>query len=361
MFTKTSKNFRKFLKDKKLLKKINSELKSFYLYLDNDNWKESNKQLKLINDYYINPDKIIDTSQLNKPFGWCLLEGQKMLGSKWGEVNSLLSEDDTKELEIYLDNKYRELDVVEENEKVLNTSLELTEENKMSAEFWQGIPGSVSPAGFWTMFLYRYLKANNKSNSREVDFYYKLTCTEFQASVICWKIKYKFLQLRPIQCVRLSFPYRRFDYYFGNKVFGNRWKPFQEKRMMSPPFPDYISGHSTFSSAAAIILNSLIGPDINDNIKISTDELSMLAPIFKNQPYEIFNLNEIFINANTSLIQENVPSQRIPFKMSTWDEMATDAGMSRIYGGIHIEPACIEGNYAGKQIANMILKKFKKN
>lgn len=357
VFQKNNRKFSDFLREKDLLRNIRSELKSFYLYLDKDGWKRGDKQIKLENDYFIDPDSPID--KLKNPQGWILLKGQKQLGAYWGDVRDILNKKDTRKIESYLDTKYQEIDVVKENKIVLEHSLQLTDEHKMSAEFWQGIPGSVSPAGFWTMFLYRYFKANDRPNSIQADFYYKLTCAEFQASVTCWKVKYQHLQLRPLQCIRINYPDEKFDYYFGNNVRGNLWLPFQESRMYSPPFPDFISGHSTFSSAGACILNKLIGKQIDDNIKISTKELGMLAPIFHNQPYEIFNLNEIFMNPNTSLIQENVPSERISFKLSSWDEMALHAGLSRIHGGIHIHPANDEGFVAGKRIGDLILKKFK--
>ena len=359
VFKKTNRKFRQFLSDKDLLREINSELKDFYSYLDKDGWKKGDKQMKLTNDYYIDPDYPIPVEKLNDPESWCLLKGQKQLGPYWGDVRDILNKKDTRKLESYLDQKYKEIDAVKENKRVLELSLQLTDQNKMSAEFWQGIPGSVSPAGFWTMFLYRYFKANDKPNSVQADYYYKLTCAEFQASVTCWKVKYQHLQLRPIQCIRLNYQDEKFDYYFGNNVKGDMWLPFQEPRMYSPPFPDFISGHSTFSSAGAYIMNKLIGKKIDDNIKISTQELSMCAPIFKDQPYEVFNLNEFFVNPNTSLIQENVPAQRFSFKHSSWDEMAWEAGMSRLYGGIHIHPANDEGMEAGRKIGILIWKKLK--
>ena len=359
VYRKTNRKFREFLREKYLLKEIKSELKSFYSYLDNDGWKNGNDQIKLVNDYYININKPIDIKRLNDPQSWCLLEGQKMLGPKWGELKHLLTTEQSLEIESYLDKKYKEIDVVKENRSVLDVSLKLNDKQKISAEFWQGIPGSVSPAGFWTMFLYRYFKANDRPNSVQVDYFYKLSCAEFQASVTCWKIKYKYLQLRPIQCIRLNYPDEQLNYYFGKSV-GSLWKPFQETRMMSPPFPDFISGHSTFSAAGAYVLNKLIGPTIDDNIKISTDELQMLAPIFKNQSFQIFNLNQIFVEKNSSLIQENVPSDRISFPIYSWTDMALEAGMSRIYGGIHIDTANIEGFEAGNKIGEMVLQNLKK-
>ena len=359
VFEKTNKKFREFLREKELLYEIKSELKSFYSYLDNDGWKNGNEQIKLVNDYYIKPDEPIDVEKLNDPESWCLLEGQKMLGPKWGELKHLLTTEQSLEIESYLDKKYKEIDVVKENRSVLDVSLKLNDKQKISAEFWQGIPGSVSPAGFWTMFLYRYFKANDRPNSVQVDYFYKLSCAEFQASVTCWKIKYKYLQLRPIQCIRLNYPDEKFNYYFGESE-GRVWKPFQETRMFSPPFPDFISGHSTFSSAAAYVLNQLIGREIDDNIKISTNELQMLAPIFKNQSPQTFNLNEIFVEKNSSLIQENVPSERISFPISSWTDMAIEAGQSRLYGGIHIDTANVEGLVAGYKIASMVMKNLEK-
>ena len=55
----------------------------------------------------------------------------------------------------------------------------------------------------------------------------------------------------------------------------------------------------------------------------------------------------------TALRQENVPIKRFSFKHSSWDEMAWEAGMSRIHGGIHIHPANDEGLVAGKIIAEL--------
>ena len=54
-----------------------------------------------------------------------------MLGSKWGNVKSLLSNKETRKLESYLDRKYKEIDVVKENKDVLKRSLQLTDENKI--------------------------------------------------------------------------------------------------------------------------------------------------------------------------------------------------------------------------------------
>lgn len=356
---KNDENFRNFLMDKKILKQINAELKNFYLYTNNDGWLKSDEEVKLKNDYYIDPEIQIDVNKISNQESWCLLKGQKMLSPKWGEVTGLLTNNQSTKIETYLDDKYRKIKNVKENKKVLDISIELTDKQKMSAEFWAGIGGSVSPPGFWTMFLYCYFKTNKRCNSTQVDFFYKLTCALFQASITVWKIKYKYLQPRPIQCIRLNYTYEKFNYYFGYSD-GITWKPYQESQSVSPPFPDYISGHSTFSSTGAYILNNLIGSNIEKlNIDITTCELQMLSPVFNNQSCKTFKLNEIIIDKNSSGIQENVPADKMTFVFSSWTEMALEAGRSRIFGGIHSIPSHVEGLQAGKYIGCAILNNFK--
>jgi hypothetical protein len=54
------------------------------------------------------------------------------------------------------------------------------------------------------MFLYCYLKNNRRNNLTQVDYFYKLSCALFQASIIVWKIKYDLQDPRPIQIIRGS-------------------------------------------------------------------------------------------------------------------------------------------------------------
>ena len=367
VFKKTNRKFRRFLRDKHLLREINSELKSFYLYLDEDGWKNGDKQIKLENDYLINPHQPIDVNQMKNPSTWTPLvqpgtnnKPQKQLGPYWNDVKGVLSNKETQKIEDDLAEKFKNIDTVSENKEVLEISLKLTDKEKISAEFFQAIPGTIAPSGYWTQWCACALRANPKPNSVQSDIFYKLCCATFQASITCWKIKYTHLHERPIQCIRLNYADEKFDYYFGNNVSGDMWTPYQEERMISPPFPDYISGHSTFSAAAAHVLTESLGPNIGDEIKISTEQLLMCAPIFKDQPHEMFKLNEFYVNKNTSLIQQGVPKERIVFKHATWEDLAWEAGMSRIYGGIHIQSSNIEGLKCGKRIGALILKRLKK-
>ncbi len=350
--------FNKFLEKKNIIEKINTEINNFYNYRLNDGWNTSYEQIPLINDYKIDPDKIIEIDKLIDKESYCLLINQKLLGANWYNVIDLINNKKKREIENYLEKKYKKINFIKETKNVLNISKKLSDKQKITAEFWAGGKETVTPPGFWMMFLYCYFKNNKKNNITEVDYFYKLSCALFQASIIVWKIKYKYLQCRPIQSIRLNFPNINFDYYFGN-CNTNLWLPYQETSFITPPFPDFISGHSTFSSAGANILNNLLGENIkNLNIKISTNELKMLSPIFKNYPEKKFKLNKIIINEDCSNIQENIPKKKIVLNFDNWDDMAQNAGISRIYGGIHIQSSNLCGLYTGTFISKCILDKI---
>ena len=349
-----SRRFLKFISvNIKLFSKINEELEKFYQFRDNDGWKNANKQIKLENDYKINVNNPINSKDLVNLESWCPLENQNMLGAKWGEVKGLISKKKFRGLENELERKFKNVDLVKENKKILDISINLDDSQKMIAEFWAGIGGSVTPPGFWSMFLYCYFKSNKTRNYKQSDYFYKLSCALFESSLVVWNIKYKCMQCRPIQAIRLNFPDEEFNYYFG-KCKGNLWKPYQEDRLWTPPFPDHISGHSTFSSAGAYILNSIVGSDLR-NIKISSDDLKMLSPVFKHDKSEIHNITNIPLSKGCSLIQENIPSKPMVLNFSSWDEMADDAGISRIYGGIHIHPSNKYGLKTGRAVAKLIM------
>jgi hypothetical protein len=349
-----SKRFMKFmLLNTNLFENINNELNRFYEWRDKDGWKNANEQIKLDNNYKINVNKPINEKDLRNMESWCPLENQNMLGAKWGNVKGLISEGKFKSIEKALEEKFKMVDLVKENRKVLDISINLNDSQKMIAEFWAGIGGSVTPPGFWTMFLYCYFKSHKTKNVKQVDYFYKLSCALFESSLIVWNIKYKCMQCRPIQAIRINFPDDEFNYYFG-KCTGNLWKPYQESRLWTPPFPDHISGHSTFSSAGAYVLNKLIGKSLKD-IKISTEDLNMLSPIFKDNKSGTHYINNIPLSKGCSNIQESVPSKPMVLNFSSWDEMADDAGISRIYGGIHIQPSNIYGLKTGRSVAKMIL------
>jgi membrane-associated phospholipid phosphatase len=91
------------------------------------------------------------------------------------------------------------------------------------------------------------------------------------------------------------------------------WIPYQRRTFVSPAFPGFVSGHSTFSRAAAEALTALTG-----------------SPFF---PGGMF---EFVARADAYLVFENGPSTDVRLQWATYQDAADQAGQSRLFGGIHI-------------------------
>lgn len=113
--------------------------------------------------------------------------------------------------------------------------------------------------------------------------------------------------------------------YGGVKwIMATTWMPFQSRFFVTPPFPGYISGHSTFSRSAAEVLAAVTGSD-----------------------YFPGGLAVYHLPANTALHFENGPSQPLQLQWATYFDAADQAGDSRLWGGIHPAVDDFEGRRAG--------------
>jgi hypothetical protein len=135
---------------------------------------------------------------------------------------------------------------------------------------------------------------------------------------------------------------------------GRYWLPYQELDFVTPPFPDFVSGHSTFSSTSTRLFCYIFGTDIIEltNPSINNDIVNYLSPILENK--DNFTLNNIFIFANSSNIKDTSPISPIHLNWNSWTEMSNSSGKSRIYGGIHCESSNQGGLFLGSKIADKI-------
>ncbi len=107
------------------------------------------------------------------------------------------------------------------------------------------------------------------------------------------------------------------------------WIPYQRRTFVTPAFPAFISGHSTFSRAAAEVLASFTG-----------------SPFFPG------GMGSFHASANHYLVFEQGPSADVELQWATYFDAADQAGQSRIYGGIHITPDDYVGRRLGSQIGH---------
>jgi hypothetical protein len=104
------------------------------------------------------------------------------------------------------------------------------------------------------------------------------------------------------------------------------WLPYQKATFVTPAFPGYFSGHSTFSRAAAEVLTSITG-----------------------SPWFPGGLGTFTAVSNTFLTFEQGPSQTIQLQWGTYYDAADQAGLSRLWGGIHVSADDLAGRLAGSQ------------
>lgn len=111
-------------------------------------------------------------------------------------------------------------------------------------------------------------------------------------------------------------------------ILAGNWWPYQRYSFATPPFAGYISGHSTFSVAAAEIISSITG-----------------------DPFFPGGLKEITFEKDSFLEFENGPSETITLQWATYREAADETCLSRIWGGIHPPVDDIEGRKIGEKVA----------
>lgn len=105
------------------------------------------------------------------------------------------------------------------------------------------------------------------------------------------------------------------------------WLPYQRRNFVTPAFPGFISGHSTFSRAAAEVLAKATGSE-----------------------YFPGGLGEFVAPAGTYLVFEDGPSTEVRLQWATYYDAADQAGQSRLWGGIHIWPDDKVGRTLGSQV-----------
>lgn len=110
-------------------------------------------------------------------------------------------------------------------------------------------------------------------------------------------------------------------------VLAERWEPYQRPSFVSPNFAGYISGHSTFSRAAAEVLTALTG-----------------------DPYFPGGMGTFLAEANAFLVFEDGPSVDVELQWATYRDAADECSLSRIYGGIHPYFDDVPGRWIGMQV-----------
>jgi hypothetical protein len=186
------------------------------------------------------------------------------------------------------------LDAVEVHDAVAH----LTDEQRAIARFWSDDAMlSTTPPGHWIQIAFQLFDRQGLPIDRRVDLLARLGVVTADAFIACWATKFEYDIVRPVTYIRAN--------------IDPDWTPL----LITPPFPEYPSGHSTASSAMAEIMTQFFGD---------------------NTAFE-----------DTSHIRDGLP----PRQFASFRAAAQEAAVSRLYGGIHFRTAIERGLEQGRCVS----------
>lgn len=329
-------------------------------YLDNrftDGWNNSAPC-----EYPNGPNStIIVTRPQNIPNTntWMPVEHQNALGCNWKFVRGLIGTTGR----TLLMNKFNEYNaksdlvpIRERAKKVLEVSQTIGDPEKVISELWEGGMNTVTPPGMNHIILISLMNTKSMSLREQCYVYLLFDSGLFEASLIAWKIKYTIYQCRPIQSIRHYFKNDIVSTHYG-VMKGEYWLPYQKIYTITPPFPDTISGHSTFSGVSSHILRKLFGACIPEDVYIPCELIKIFCPMLDDASPIL--LRKIVVKKKSSQICNILPRNTIKMYYDTWNDLACSAGLSRVYGGIHYESSNRDALKLSKHIANQICDLYK--
>jgi PAP2 superfamily len=172
-----------------------------------------------------------------------------------------------------------------------------TDEQTEIALFWADGAGTETPPGHWNSIAQIIGETQGNTLEKNARLFALLNIAIADAAICSWDAKYTFNFWRPVTAIAFAEPQLN-------------WMSF----IVTPPFPDYTSGHSTFSAAAATVLPLFYG---TEDLPFTTGS-DFLPGVFRS--------------------------------FSTCLDAADEAAASRIYGGIHFRSASEDGLQAGASI-----------
>ena len=156
----------------------------------------------------------------------------------------------------------------------------------------------------------------------------------FEAGRVVWGQKLGYTQSRPIQEIRRTYRGQRITGYDGQGVSGELWMPYQESTFVTPPFPDFTSGHSAYSKIFADVMVEWFGDAIDTSKTVTLTDLKLVTPDLTATQQNPFGT--IVFPTGSSRVQPGVvPAQPTTITFTSWSQLAQSAGISRQYGGIH--------------------------
>ena len=193
--------------------------------------------------------------------------------------------------------------------EVYDVSQSLTDEQKAIANFWDDAPNGkyVSVFGHWFSIFKQLLRIERPPLGKAVEAYLRLGITMHDAGIATWKAKYTFHLIRPITYIRKHMGIENWNSFIG-----------------TPPHPEYVAAHATLSGSAAYALEKSFGAQYS----------------FTDHTYDHLSM--------------------APRKFNSISDAAKEAGLSRLFGGIHYRRSIEQGLELGRNTAAIVDNHLKK-
>src|SRR5262249_47697802 len=164
---------------------------------------------------------------------------------------------------------------------------------------------------------------------QDVKMFFAMHNASFDAGIVAWHVKRKYNGVRPITAIRFTKKGQIIRAWGGpgqptKNIPGEKWSPYNPGTNLTPPFPGYFSGHSVFSRSSATVLSLFTD---SDDFGFST-----------------------VLPTGFGRVEPNIPRVPTTFFYATFSGAAEEAGLSRLYGGIHFE----DDNTAGQHVGYLI-------
>jgi hypothetical protein len=189
-----------------------------------------------------------------------------------------------------------------------SNSTERTVEQTEIARFWADGSGTYTPPGHWNDIASNLANSRGLSLTESARLFAQLNATLSDIAVAVWKAKYAYQFWRPITAIQNGMDDRN-----AATIGDAQWWPL----LLTPSFPEYVSGHSAFSGGAAQVLAKYFG----DATPFTTRSIGLPG------------------------VERN---------FNSFTAAAEEAGRSRIYGGIHFEFSNAGGRSLGLLAADLV-------
>lgn len=204
----------------------------------------------------------------------------------------------------------------------------------MIAEYWADGPGTEQPPEHWLRFAEFVSERDQHTLDDDVRMFFVLSNTMLDSGIAALDAKRFYDSVRPVTAIPLLYRGKKIQAWGGPgkgtvEMDGSQWIPYQPSTFPTPPFPDFVSGQSTYSAAAARILTLWAGSNR-------------------------FGAAAVIPKASSKIEPGVTPARDIALRWATFDGAADEAGLSCRYGGIHFARADLAGRKLGRLVADKV-------